>query len=265
MGRMRTLLVLVLVSSALAVAAGAQNAPASAGPPSPALIEDLVAANRVLVQKGVVDEFGHVSVRHDKDPKRYLLSRSLAPALVTAKDIVEYDLDSRPVDAKAPNGYLERYIHGEIYKARPDVNAIVHGHAASLIPFSVTNVPLRPIFHMGGFIGGNGLPIFEIRETGGVTNLLVGSAALGSALAKSLGSRQAVLMRGHGVAVVGPSLPFAVARSVYLENNARIQLQAMATGAPVTYLSPDEAAKTDTIEAQYQRPWEIWRRDALGK
>jgi ribulose-5-phosphate 4-epimerase/fuculose-1-phosphate aldolase len=262
---MRTLTALLAVASALNVVAVAQNAPAS-GPPSPALIEDLVAANRILVQKGVVDEFGHVSVRHDRDPNRYLLSRSLAPALVSASDIVEYNLDSQPVNANAPAGYLERFIHGEIYKARPDVRAIVHGHAASLIPFGVTGVPLRPVFHMGGFIGGNGLPIFEIRTSGGVTNMLVSTPALGRALAQSLGSRPAALMRGHGAVVVGPSLMFAVARSVYLENNARIQLQAMNMGARVNYLTAGESDKImESGEMPYGRPWEIWKREALGK
>ncbi|HEX9877191.1 MAG TPA: class II aldolase/adducin family protein [Gammaproteobacteria bacterium] len=249
-----------------AAVAPAQTGPASAGPADPALIQDLIAANRILAAQGIVDAFGHVSVRHDKDPNRFLMSRSLAPELVTADDLIEYDLDANAVDLSGRSQYSERYIHAEIYKARPDVMAVVHNHSPSVIPFGISSVPLKPVYHMAGFIG-EGLPIYDIREAAGMTEMLVNNAARGSALARELGDRPAVLMRGHGVAVVGPALPFAVGRSVYLELNASIQLQAIGLGGSVTYLDPQEARLV--VEAgenrSYDRPWEVWRRHALGE
>jgi HCOMODA/2-hydroxy-3-carboxy-muconic semialdehyde decarboxylase len=249
-----------------AVAPLGAQAPQSAGPAAPALIEDLIAANRILAMHGIVDAFGHVSVRHNRDRNRFLLSRSLAPDLVTAADLIEYDLDSNAVNANDRSQYSERFIHGEIYKARPDVNAVVHNHAASLIPFGVSSVPMRPIYHMAGFIG-EGLPIFEIRTGAGMTNMLVNDAARGRALGTSLGDKPAVLMRGHGIAVVGPSLPYAVGRSIYLEVNARIQLQAIGLGGDVTYLSPEESREIIAAGESrgYERPWELWRRQALAR
>ena len=243
-----------------------QQAPGSAGPGAPALIDDLITANRVLAQEGVVDAFGHVSVRHNLDPNRFFLSRSLAPALVTPDDLIEYDLDSNAVNAKGRPEYSERFIHGEIYRVRPDVRAVVHAHAPSLVPFGVSTVPLRPVFHMAAFIGDT-VPIFDIRKGAGMTDMLVRDAARGRALAQALAGRPAVLMRGHGVTVVGPSLPFAVGRSVYLELNARVQLQAMGLGGPVTYLDPAEAQKVlDSGENRsYERPWELWKQQVKGK
>ena len=248
------------------VAPASAQTPSSAGAADPTLIEDLVAANRILAMHGIVDAFGHVSVRHNRNRERFLLSRSLAPDLVTADDLIEYDLDSNPVNANGRSQYSERFIHGEIYKARPDVNAVVHNHAASLIPFGVSTVPMRPIYHMAGFIG-EGLPVFEIRKAAGMTNMLVSDADLGRALAAALAGGPAVLMRGHGVAVVGPALPFAVGRSIYLEANARIQLQAIGLGGDVTYLSAEETR--EILEAGenrgYERPWELWKRQALAR
>jgi ribulose-5-phosphate 4-epimerase/fuculose-1-phosphate aldolase len=243
-----------------------QQRPASAGPAAAALIDDLITANRILAQEGVVDAFGHVSVRHNLDPNRFLLSRSLAPALVTADDLIEYDLDSNAVNAKGRPEYSERFIHGEIYKARPEIRAVVHAHAPSVVPFGVSTVPLRPVFHMAAFIGDR-VPIFDIRAAAGMTDMLVRDAARGRALAQALAARPAVLMRGHGVTVVGPSLPFAVGRSIYLELNARVQLQAMGLGGPVTYLDPAEAQKVlDSGENRsYERPWELWKRQVQGK
>jgi HCOMODA/2-hydroxy-3-carboxy-muconic semialdehyde decarboxylase len=238
--------------------------PASAGAADPALIEDLIVANRVLAQEGLVDAFGHVSVRHNRDPNRYLLSRSLAPALVAAGDIIEYDLDSNPVNAAGRAQYSERFIHGEIYKARPDVRAIVHNHSASVVLFGVSSVLLKPVYHMAAFIG-DGLPIFDIREAAGMTEMLVSSPERGRALARSLGNRPAVLMRGHGVAVVGPSLPFAVGRSYYLELNAGIQTRAMSLGGGVTYLDPEETRKVLEAGEKYDRPWELWKQQALAR
>ncbi len=131
-----------------------------------ALIDDLVAANRILVDQGVLDGYGHVSVRRPADPQRYLMSRSIAPELVTATDVMEYDLDSNPVDARGRATYLERFIHGEVYRARPDVKAIVHDHSPSVIPFGVSTVPLRPLYHMSAFLGG-GVPVFDIKTASG--------------------------------------------------------------------------------------------------
>ncbi len=241
----------------------APMASSSAGPADPTLVEDLVAANRILAAQGVVDAWGHVSVRHDRDPARYLMSRSLAPELVTADDIVEHDLDSVAVDAQGRSLYLERFIHGEIYRARPDVQAVVHHHSPSVIPFGVSGRPLRPIYHMAAFLGED-TPIFEIRAFGGMTDLLVRDPALGRALAQTLGRRTAALLRGHGAVVVGPTIQHAVARSVYMEMNARLQQQAIALGS-VTYLEPEEARRADaTVSGTYARPWELWKRRALG-
>ena len=243
-----------------------QQIPLSAGPGASTLIDDLITANRILAREGVVDAFGHVSVRHNLDPNRFFLSRSLAPALVTPDDLIEYDLDSNAVNAKGRPEYSERFIHGEIYKVRPDIRAVVHAHAPSVVPFGVSTVPLRPVSHMAAFIGDR-VPIFDIRKDAGMTDMLVRDSGRGRALAQALGTRPAVLMRGHGVTVVGPSLPFAVGRSVYLELNARVQLQAMGLGGPVTYLDPAEAQKVlDSGENRsYERPWELWKRQVQGK
>ena len=240
----------------------ARQAPASAGSADPSLIEDLVAANRILADQGVLDGYGHVSARHDHDSNRYLLSRSLAPELVTADDIMEYDLDSNPLDAQGRVLYVERFIHGEIYKARAEVKAIVHNHAPSVIPFGVSTVPLRPLYHMAAFLW-EGVPVFEIRDVAGMTDLLVRSPALGRALAQSLGNKAAALMRGHGAVVVGSSLPEVVGRSIYMQMNAKLQAQAMAFGGPITYLDPEEARRVDL--SGYQRAWELWKRKALVK
>lgn len=240
-------------------AAAAAAAAPSAGPPDPRLIEDLVAANRILADQGVVDGYGHVSARHDRNPGRYLLSRDLAPALVTADDILEYDLDSNPVDAGGRSQYRERFIHGEIYKARPDVKAIVHNHSTALIPFSLSGVPLRPVFHMAAFVV-EGVPVFDAARDLGIHRLLIETPQLGQALARTLGDKPAVLIRGHGVAVVGNSLPMAVGRSVYLEESARIQSDAIALGGEVTYLDP-EAARS-WADNPYPRAWELWKRRA---
>jgi HCOMODA/2-hydroxy-3-carboxy-muconic semialdehyde decarboxylase len=230
------------------------------------LIENLVAAYRILAQQGVLDGFGHVSARHNRVANRFLMSRSLAPELVNARDLIEFDLDGNAVDARGRALYSERFIHAEIYRARPDVRAVVHNHAASLIPFGVTNVPLRPMYHMAAFIG-NGVPVFDIQKSFGMTDMLVSDSAKGRALAQALGDKSCVLMRGHGVAVVGPTIQHAVGRSVYLEVNARVQIQSLGLGGSVTYLDPQEAQKM--MEAGenrgYERPWELWKAKATGK
>jgi HCOMODA/2-hydroxy-3-carboxy-muconic semialdehyde decarboxylase len=213
----------------------------------------------------VVDGYGHVSVRHDRDPSRYLLARSMAPELVNAADILEYDLDSNAVDPGGPTGYLERFIHGEIYKARPDVTAVVHNHSPSVIPFGVSGVSLRPLYHMSAFLW-TGVPVFDIRSAGGMTDMLVRDPALGRALALALGDKTAALLRGHGAVVVGSSLPTVVFRAVYTEMNARLQAQAMTLGGSVVYLDPEEARRAEaSVGSTIGRPWELWRRRALGE
>jgi ribulose-5-phosphate 4-epimerase/fuculose-1-phosphate aldolase len=259
-GRVGIVLLVALAAHSVA-AGGGQGAQVA---PSTALIEDLVAANRILAQQGIVDGFGHVSVRHDRDPRRYLLARSMAPELVTADDIMEFDLESAPVDARGRATYAERFIHGEIYKTRSDVRAIVHHHAASVIPFGVTDARLRPVYHMAGFLG-VGVPIFEIRNVAGMTDMLVGNATLGGALARVLGPAPTLLMRGHGAVVVGEALPVAVGRAIYMDVNARIQLQAMSVGGPVVYLDQEEAGRIVAAgeNGGYVRPWELWKRKAM--
>src|SRR5690349_19227453 len=246
--------------------ARAQSPPASAGMAPAPLIDDLVAANRILADQGVVDGYGHVSVRHPADPQRYLMSRSIAPELVTAADVMEYDLDSVPVDARDRASYLERFIHGEIYRARPDVKAVVHNHSPSVIPFGVSTVPLRPLYHMSAFLGG-GVPVFDIKAAAGhPTDMLVRNAALGRALAATLGAHPVALMRGHGCVVVGQSIQMTVFRSVYTEMNARLQAQAMALGGPVTYLDDEEAKLAGaSVGGTVVRPWDLWRKKALGR
>jgi HCOMODA/2-hydroxy-3-carboxy-muconic semialdehyde decarboxylase len=256
---------LASAASLATVPAWAQTPPESAGPANVALLDDLVAANRILYDQGVVDGFGHVSVRHDKDPNRYLLSRSLAPSLVTRDDILEYDLDSTPVDAHGRTSYLERFIHGELYKARPDVIAIVHSHSPAVIPFADTAVPLRPMNHMASFLG-TAVPVFEIRDTAGpATDMLIRNPSLGHALAASMGNNSVVLMRGHGSVAVAQSIHHVVFRAVYTEVNARVQAEAMRLGTP-TFLSAEEtAAAAKTIDTLVERPWELWKQQAMGK
>lgn len=231
--------------------------------PSEELIEDLVAANHILFDQGVVDAFGHISVRHDGRGDRFLLARNMAPSRVTADDIVEFTLDGEAVNANGRNVYIERFIHGEIYKARPDVVAVIHSHSHSIVPLSVVKgMKLRAIFHMAGFIG-QGAPVFEIRETGGNgTDLLISNNTLGAALARHFDGQDIVLMRGHGSTVVGHSIRHAVYRAVYAEHNARYQLQAMQLG-DVTYLSEEESrACLQSVEGQVQRPWDLWLEQA---
>ena len=228
------------------------------------LIENLVAASRILAQQGILDGFGHVSVRHGRDPNRYFLSRAIAPELITAADIVEFDLDSNPIDGENRGLYIERFIHGEIYRSRPDVNSVVHNHSPALIPFGVAPMPLRPIYHLTAFVG-EGVPVFDIRDSCGATDMLVRDSAKGRALVQTLQNKPAILMRGHGASVVGPSVQVAVGRSIYLELDARLQSVVLPFGDKVRYLSPEEVKLLMANEAtRYDRPWEMWKRKAMG-
>jgi ribulose-5-phosphate 4-epimerase/fuculose-1-phosphate aldolase len=259
----REVMASLLKASAIA-AVSPSFATAQSAKASSTLAEDLVAANRILAQQGILDGYGHVSVRQDVAAGRYLLSRSLAPALATATDIQQYDLDSNALDPAARPSFIERFIHGEIYRARPDVRAIVHSHTPALIPFGVTGVALKPMYHMTAFVG-EGVPVFEIREARGDDPkmlMLVHNPALGRALAETLGKKPAALMRGHGAVIVGSSLPQVVGRSVYLALNATLQAQAAALGSSINYLDPQEAR--EEIPDNYQRAWDLWKRQAMA-
>jgi ribulose-5-phosphate 4-epimerase/fuculose-1-phosphate aldolase len=224
------------------------------------LRQDLAAANRILAHYGVLDAYGHVSARHPTDAGQFLISRSRAPELVTPADLMLLDLDSNPVDGDVRQPYLERFIHGEIYRARPDVMAIVHSHAPAVIPFAASSVALRPIYHMAGFLG-RGAPVFDIRSRFGPTDLLVRNHDHGRALAEILNDSDIALMRGHGYVAVGPSVPLAVYRAIYTQINASLQQQAIALGGTVTYLVPEEAELCVPVQAlTIMRPWELWKR-----
>lgn len=224
------------------------------------IIEDLVIASRVCVEHGVIDAYGHVSVRSDVNPNHYFIARDVAPELITQADIVEMDLDSNPVHPNTPKSYNERFIHGEIYKARPDVNSIVHNHSHSVVPFSCTDCVLRPIFHMSAFIG-LGVPNWDIREAQMGTDMLVRNGFLGKSLADKLGKHPAALMRGHGSVVVGEKIQTAVGRTIYLDQNAQMQYQAMMlSGNPleVVYMDDDEVAANVKWQ-EYYRSWGLWK------
>lgn len=228
-----------------------------AAPPY-AAVRDLVVANRILANEGILDGFGHVSIRHPVNPGHYLISRSLAPSLVQGEDIVVLDLDSNPVGETTAALYLERFIHGEIYRLRPDVHAVVHSHSPTTIPFGVTRVKMRPICHMGGFLSDN-TPVFDIRSHVRHSDMLVRTPALGVALAESLGSHSLALMRGHGNVVVAADVKAAVYRAVYCEVNARLQLQALQLDPRPRYLSEEEALASDATNMKVVgRPWRYW-------
>jgi ribulose-5-phosphate 4-epimerase/fuculose-1-phosphate aldolase len=232
---------------------------------SRALIDDLVAASRILARHEVLDAYGHVSARSDRRSENFLISRSLAPALVTAADLMELGPDSEALPGDERKGFIERYIHGEIYRARPEVMAIVHSHSASVIPFGVTRTKLRPIYHMGSFLW-SGAPVFDIRQTREENDLLIRDRSLGDALARSLGRCACVLMRGHGMTVVGDGVPEAVYRAIYTEMNARLQLQASALEGPIEFLSDEEGRRsTAANRGTLERPWELWKKEALGR
>ena len=258
-----------IVALAAAVVAGlmpaaAQEAPSSAGPAPAALIEDLVVANRILSDRGILDAFGHISVRHPENPTRYLMARAIAPGLVTAADIMEFDLDSNPVDRRGRAMFIERFIHGEIYKVRPDVDAVIHTHSMGVIPFSITQTPLKPVIHNASFLH-VGVPVWEIRDAGGTTNMLVRDGKLGASLAVALGDKPVALMRGHGNVVVGPNVRVATARAVFTDENARMQAVALSFGGPVNYISPGEGALRDKDPGDPARAWDLWQAHATKR
>lgn len=241
----------------------------SGGPVSDGFLADLAAASRILAERDVVDGFGHVSQRHPNAPDRYFMSRSLAPALVSPADIIEYTLDSAPCDANGRASFLERFIHGEIYKARPDVNSVVHSHSPSVIPFGLVRTGMAAMFHNAAFLA-QGVPVFDIRKQFGATNMLVCDEAKGAALARCVGPCSVALMRAHGSVACGPSLQVAVFRAVYTEVNARVQhwAMALAEGEALAALDEDEGVLADeTNQGAGMRAWELWRqqvRDVAG-
>ena len=228
-----------------------------------ALVEEIVTANRILAQHGVLDAYGHVSVRHPEEPERFLLARSLAPELVTHSDVMEFGLDGKPTGGDLRKSYLETPIHSEIYKARADVMAVVHSHSPSVIPFCVSTVRLRPIYHMSSFLSPE-TSVFDIRKKFGYTDMLVRKPEHGAALAATLGKDRVALMRGHGFVTAGDSLPIAVFQAIYTALNASLQWQAISLGGETTYLDSDEAKLAwETNRASVSKPWEVWARNAM--
>ncbi len=230
------------------------------------LLDELVLANKILFGLNVVDAFGHVSVRHPADENKYLMSRHLPPGMVTAKDIVLFDLDSNPLTHSDMPQYSERFIHGEIYKVRPEIMSVVHCHARPLIPFGTAKgAKLRPIFHMCGFLG-CGVPNFEIREAGGMTDMLIRTPELGRALAAKLADKNVVLMRGHGATMVGVSIPESVFRAVYATENASLQMQAhlLAENGEVEFFTDEESEKSSKGR-NVPRAWSLWKHQFTGR
>jgi HCOMODA/2-hydroxy-3-carboxy-muconic semialdehyde decarboxylase len=226
------------------------------------VISDLVIANRILAHEDVLDAYGHVSVRHPTKPDRFLLSCSRAPELVEKSDIVEYDLSGNPIHKDGHRPYLERFIHGGIYESRPDVVAVIHSHAEDTLAFGMTKEPLRPVIHNASRIGSR-VPVWDIRDTFGDTNMLVSNIAQGRDLAQSLGKNSVVLMRGHGFAAAGKDLLETVGLAVYLPKNARVLYNALRFGG-VVGLSPGEIEQIHhgPQPHDWKRAWEYWSRRA---
>lgn len=233
----------------------------SGGPVAAETIADLAAAGRILFAQGVVDGYGHVSMRHPQAPDRFLMARAMAPALVTPTDIIEYDLSSNSCNANGRSSFYERFIHGECYKARPDITSVVHSHSASIVPFGLVEVPMQAMFHNAAFIAA-GVPVFDIRVKFGATNMLCGDTPKAAALAEVMGDKDIVLMRAHGFVACGTTLQLAIFRAVYTEINARIQhwTMALGRGAPPAALDPEEGRLADVVnETAALRAWDFWR------
>jgi ribulose-5-phosphate 4-epimerase/fuculose-1-phosphate aldolase len=224
------------------------------------LLEELVTANRILAREEVVDSFGHISARHPDRPDRFFLSRARAPDCIERDDLMEFGLDGEPVDARGRKPYLERYIHAAAYEAKPDVTTVVHNHSPSVIPFGVTGTKIKPLLHTCGCMG-HEVPIWDSGDTFGDTNMLVSSLEMGRDLARRLGDRRAALLRGHGCVVAGRGIREVVYIAVYLELNARLQMQASALGK-IKFLTRGEVDKilASTGAVAFDRAWENWCR-----
>jgi ribulose-5-phosphate 4-epimerase/fuculose-1-phosphate aldolase len=230
------------------------------------VIQDLVIANRILAKEDVVDAYGHISIRHPDKPQHFFIARSRAPELVERGDIVELGLDGQPVRDESRALYLERFIHAAIYELRPDVQAVVHAHAEDILPFGIAGAtPLRPVIHSGSFIGAL-VPVWDIAEKFGDTDLLVRNMDQGRDLARCLATNNVALMRGHGFASAGRSLIEVVRLSVYLPRNARALLRGKQLGGEIKYLSPGEIAARAAGYSPYStetwRAWEYWANKA---
>jgi ribulose-5-phosphate 4-epimerase/fuculose-1-phosphate aldolase len=264
------------ISAAVAMTvmlAGQAGKPVQPAAGNGTLLDDLVVANRILANENVLDGLGHISARSRQRPDHFFLSRDLAPGLVTAADLVEYDLNGDPVNAKAPQGYRERYIHAAIYKARSDVQSVVHSHMPSTLAFADSNIPLRPMYHMAPFLL-QGVPMYEIRKVQGHVGMLVDDNKSGAALAQALGNKTVALMRGHGAAIVGVTIPDAVQNAIFLDVNARVQQQAILLGGNVSYLTSADVAPGNPnpqppappgTPGYYPRSWGIWKAKAMGE
>jgi ribulose-5-phosphate 4-epimerase/fuculose-1-phosphate aldolase len=225
-----------------------------------AAILELVTANRVVAHLKLVDSFGHVSMRHPENPQRYLMARSRAPSLVTSDDILEFDLDSNPFDARGLRPYAERFIHGSLYRARPDVMAVCHNHAHGLLPMAVTKTAMRPAIHSAAVIGQQ-VPVWDICDEFGDTSMLVTSNEMGNSLARAVGAGRAALMRGHGSVVAAQSVQDVVFTTFYLQLNAEVLIKAMSMGREITYLSAGETERSAEVHSQpfsRGRAWEEW-------
>ena len=224
------------------------------------VVAELVVANRILAREGVVDAFGHISVRHPERPDRYIMSRSRAPELVMAEDLMVFELDGTPVDPKGRQPYAERPIHSGLYAARPDVHSVIHNHSHDVIPFSVTRAQLRPMIHVAAPMGAR-VPVWDIRDKFGEGDMLVVTEAQGRDLAQAVGQGSVALMRGHGCVVASQSIKLAVTTAVYLQINARLQMDAMRLGEPkfMTQGEIDAMTKRQQTPLASERAWEYWR------
>ncbi len=229
------------------------------------VLEDLAAASRILVDQGVFDAAGHVSMRHPHRADRFLMSRSLAPEMVQADDIMEFDLDSVAIDPRGRNGFIERYLHGEIYRMRPDVMAVAHSHSPAVIAFGLSKEPMRAMYHNAAFLAA-GVPVFDIRDKFGATDIVISSAAKGAALAQTLADKSVALLRAHGMVAVGPSLAVAVFRAIFTVTSAIVQHQAHALGGPIAALTAEEGALADVVNVQtVGRSWDLWKKRVMPK
>jgi len=220
-------------------------------------LRDLVIANRILAREGVIDDYGHVSIRNPQNPDHFFISRSRSPEIVDLQDIMEFTLEGDPIDQRGRVMYSERVLHGAIYRARADVNAVTHHHARAVLPFTNTKQPLRPIFHMGSVIGAE-VPVWDSQPEFGDTNMLVDDARKAESLARSLGQRRTVMLRGHGAVCVGDNIRAAVFTSIYMKENAELLLQTLPLGEPI-YLTPGETEETARMLLSpqiLQRSWD---------
>jgi ribulose-5-phosphate 4-epimerase/fuculose-1-phosphate aldolase len=225
-----------------------------------AAVSELVIANRIVAHLKLVDSFGHVTIRNPENPQRFFMSRARAPGLVTKEDILEFNLDSTPVDLRGLRPYSERFIHGCLYKSRPDVMAICHNHAHELLPLAVTKTVMRPALHTASVIG-HEVPVWDIRDQFGDTNMLVTTNEMGDSLASAVGKGKAALMRGHGSVVIGKTVQDAVFTTFYLRLNAEVLIKATSMGGTITYLSPGEIDHSGELHNQGEaqgRAWEDW-------